>query len=167
MIGLPRKASTRPRYSYVAIRADEDRVGHISHKPNLVTKYPFRDDGLVYEDIMQILRESGIGLPSYYSWRTRSGCYFCFFQRKSEWLGLKREHPELFEQAKQYEKLDGPGDRRFTWSRSESLPELEERAHAIVSRPNRPSVRNASTLLDVFTGSEDEGTDEACLICHL
>ncbi len=34
-----------------------------------------------------------------------SGCYFCFFQRKVEWTGLKERHPELFESAKQYEKM--------------------------------------------------------------
>lgn len=154
-------------YSYVAIRADEDRVGHISHKKNLVTKFPFREDGIVYEDVMQILRESGIGLPSYYSWRTRSGCYFCFFQRKSEWVGLKREHPDLFEMAKSYEKLDSPDGRRFTWARSESLDELEQRADKIGAGPERRTTRSGDTLLSVFTGVDDDDPGEACLICHL
>ena len=33
--------------------------------------------------------------PAYYDWRTRSGCYFCFFQRRIEWVGLKERYPEL------------------------------------------------------------------------
>lgn len=156
-------------YSYIAIRADEDRVGYISHKPNLIPKYPFREDGLVYEDIRRILDESGIGLPDYYSWRTRSGCYFCFFQRKSEWIGLKREHPDLFEKAKAYEKTDQATGRRFTWSGSESLDELEARADQIGESTSRARLGNktASTLLTVFSHDADEDSRDACLVCHL
>ncbi len=32
------------------------------------------------------------------------GCYFCFFQRQDEWLGLKRRHTDLFEKAKKIEQ---------------------------------------------------------------
>ena len=37
-------------------------------------------------------------------WRTRSGCFFCFFQRKNEWVRLADEHPDLFEKAVAYEE---------------------------------------------------------------
>ena len=57
---------------------------------NIEPKYPFKEDGITKEDVYRILEENGIGLPAYYQWRTRSGCYFCFFQRKSEWVGLIR-----------------------------------------------------------------------------
>jgi len=30
------------------------------------------------EDVFKILEDSGLGVPSYYEWRSRSGCYFCF-----------------------------------------------------------------------------------------
>jgi 3'-phosphoadenosine 5'-phosphosulfate sulfotransferase (PAPS reductase)/FAD synthetase len=30
-------------YNYIGIRADEERVGYISHKPNIRPVYPFRD----------------------------------------------------------------------------------------------------------------------------
>ena len=68
----------------------------ITSNPNT----PFKDDGITKEDVYRILEESGVGLPEYYKWRTRSGCYFCFFQRKSEWVGLLEQHPELFKLAK-------------------------------------------------------------------
>ena len=86
--------------NYVGIRADENREGYISKKPNITSLFPFREDGLVKEDVYRILDESGVGVPDYYNWRSRSGCYFCFFQRKSEWVGLLENHPELFEKAK-------------------------------------------------------------------
>ena len=86
--------------SYVAIRADEsNRKGYISTKPNIRTVFPFVDDGVDHAGVIRILEDAGINLPEYYEWRTRSGCYFCFFQRKAEWVGLADKHPDLFEKA--------------------------------------------------------------------
>ena len=88
---------------------------------------------------MKILADAGIGLPTYYEWRTRSGCYFCFYQRKAEWVGLADRHPELFEKAVAIEQkvlldagVDGDADftdyamkdRQYTWSGNETLVEL-------------------------------------------
>ena len=68
---------------------------------------------------------AGLGLPKYYSWRTRSGCTFCFFQQKIEWVRLKEQHPKAFEEAKAYEKNAVEHGSPFTWSQGESLEELE------------------------------------------
>lgn len=165
-------------YNYIAIRADEDRVGY---KPpttpslrNIEPKYPFKEDGITKEDVYQILEESGLGLPEYYEWRTRSGCYLCFFQRKAEWVGLLEEHPELFEEAKKYEKPNLGNGERYTWSQGESLEELADagrvkqikaqaqkaKANKRVERPNR---RLIDILADVY---DDEDDEEPCLICH-
>jgi hypothetical protein len=112
-------------YLYVAIRADERREGMVSTKPNIHPVFPFKRDGIVYNDVLRILTESGVGLPAYYSWRSRSGCYFCFFQRRIEWVGLLERHPNLFRQAAKYEnEKEG-----YTWVARESLAEL--------SRPDR------------------------------
>ena len=61
-------------YSYIGIRADENRDGYISSKTNIIPRYPFKDKGINKEDVLRILNESGLGLPDYYKWRTRSGC---------------------------------------------------------------------------------------------
>ena len=108
-----------PVLSYVAIRADEDRDGYISTKANIKPVYPFKEAGITLPDVARILDDAGLGLPKYYEWRTRSGCYFCFFQRKAEWIGLKERHPELFEKAKAYEKIDPETGDRYTWSERE------------------------------------------------
>ena len=68
--------------SYIAIRADEDRVGYISTKSNIKPRFPFIKDGINKRDVLNILEDSGVGMPEYYKWRSRSGCYFCFFQTK-------------------------------------------------------------------------------------
>ena len=94
-------------YSYIGIRDDEDREGYrkskapaLSDRPNIIPVYPFKDDGITLSGVKKILENSGLGLPDYYKWRSRSGCYFCFYQQIGEWQGLKENHPELFEKAK-------------------------------------------------------------------
>ena len=79
----------KPAISYVANRSDEsNRKGYISTKSNIRTKFPFIEAGIDRNGVLEILEDAGIGLPNYYEWRTRSGCYFCFYQRKAEWVGL-------------------------------------------------------------------------------
>lgn len=154
--------------SYVGIRADEDREGYISTKPNIKAVFPFKEDGIKKADVLRILEEAGLGLPKYYSWRTRSGCYFCFFQRKSEWVGLLERHPDLYELAKGYEKVDPDTGKRYTWQQGEGLDDLAkpERVKAIKEREAKASeALAAGTLAEVF--DDDENDDQACLICDL
>ena len=70
--------------SYIGIRGDEDREGYISHKETIKAIFPFVEDGIVREDVFRMLEET-VGIPEYYKWRSRSGCYFCFFQQQKEW----------------------------------------------------------------------------------
>ena len=60
------------------------------------------------------------------SGRSRSGCTFCFFQRKIEWVRLREKHPQAFEFAKHLEALSSANGVKFTWSENESLEELEK-----------------------------------------
>lgn len=101
-------------YSYVAIRADEDREGYKNKKGNIIPVHPFVEDGITLQEVIRILKESGLGLPKYYRWRKRSGCYFCFYQSAKEWVGLKHYHPDLFEKACRYEENHADG-RVYTW----------------------------------------------------
>ena len=175
--------------SYVAIRADESgRKGYVSTKPNINAVFPFVEDGIDHDGVMRILEDAGIGLPSYYEWRTRSGCYFCFYQRKAEWIGLHDRHPDLFERAVAIENkvvLDAGSDgdasfgefamkgRQYTWSGGESLPELLMRREEILERhktaalraelrkPNRPMWDLLADALD------DEDDSDQCTVCAL
>lgn len=163
-----------PVINYVAIRADEEREGYISHKANIVTRYPFREDGLVYEDVVRILQDSGLGMPRYTEWgRTRSGCFFCFFQQKIEWVRLKETYPELFEEAKRYERANMVNGNPFYWSGKEPLDELERPARMEQIRRDweeeRAKRRARSPKLLHILGQDDFDDDEiggACLICH-
>jgi len=156
--------------TYVGIRADEMyRQGYISTKPNISARYPFIEDGLVREDIVRIIEESGIGLPKYYEWRSRSGCYFCFFQRKEEWIGLHERHPDLFEQAKSYENYHKDHGRNHTWSQCEYLEDLVARADEIKAnallQKELEKKKPKKKLIENF--SDDSSSDGGCLICIL
>jgi hypothetical protein len=135
------------------------------------------EDVLVREDIFQILRGT-IGVPAYYEQlpfqskagdgsyaRSRSGCYFCFFQQKIEWVWLYEQHPDLFEKAMEYEN-DKEG---FTWNQNESLKQLTqpERVEAIkkeyLSRKSKSS--KSSRLID--NNDLFDAESEGCAACFI
>lgn len=125
-------------------------------------------DVLVKEDILNILKNSGVGIPAYYDLidfevdgkagqycRSRSGCYFCFFQQKIEWVWLYEQHPDLFRKAMEYEKSG------YTWNQGESLEDLiqPERVRQIkldhLKKSESSKLKNTSGLLvDIFDDDE-------------
>ena len=163
--------------NYVGLRADENRSGYISHKANIVPGYPFQEEGLKLADIEEILKASGVGMPPYTRWgRSRSGCFFCFYQQRIEWVRLKETHPDLYERAKEYEKPFPGSGNTFTWNERESLEELErpERVAAVKLEHQRRAAARASrreglTLAEVFAGEPEQAdeTSDACLICTI
>lgn len=165
-----------PVVSYVGIRADEDRIGYISTKSNITTVYPLKEAGIDYAGVMKILGDSGIGLPPYLEWgRTHSGCYFCFFQRPIEWVRLLERHPDQFDQAQSYEKIDEREGKTFTWVQGVPLSELRkpENVEAIKlrnaeSEDRRRNNRGNRRLVEILGDMDDEDDNQrACLICHL
>lgn len=168
-----------PVISYVGIRADENRMGYISHKPTIKAVFPFAADGIVREDVFRILEES-VGIPEYYEWRSRSGCYFCFFQRQEEWLGLKRRHPELFQKALEMEanvgkrKFDWGTSKQvelgtgYTWNQSGTLEEVVAKAEQKEKSGKDTSVSKKKWQDILIAEQEDDDEeDQACLICSL
>ncbi|MCC9134981.1 phosphoadenosine phosphosulfate reductase family protein [Pontibacter silvestris] len=134
------------------------------------------EDVIVRDDVFRILEESGVGVPSYYKKvdfeeggkkgqysRSRSGCYFCFFQQKIEWVWLYEQHPELYQKAVEYEK-DG-----YNWNQKESLSELirPERIKQIkedyIKRQEQATPIKSQYLLDILDDSEGEG----CAACFI
>lgn len=167
-------------YSYVAIRADEEhRSGMRESAPHMHVVMPFREAGIDKAGVYEILESSGVGLPAYYEWRSRSGCTFCFFQQKIEWVHLLERHPESFKDAMSYEKTAVKSGSPFTWSQGESLAELSrpERVAQIKAdyearkarhiktiriNPLRVGIEPEFDLDDLFGADEGNG---ACSIC--
>lgn len=166
-------------HSYVAIRSDEpSREGYQSTHPNMKVHLPLRDAGIDRAGVLEILSQAEVGEPAYYDWRSRSGCTFCFYQQKIEWVRLAEHHPERFQEAVAYEKTALNDGSPFTWSQGESLTELihpkrveqikldyEQRRERLrrSRRINPLSARTPDSVDDAY------GIDEAaggCVICH-
>ena len=132
-------------------------------------EFPLLDneDVLVKEDIFRLLRESGVGVPAYYEeipfevdgktgtyCRSRSGCYFCFFQQRIEWIWLLEQHPDLYAKAMTFEK-DG-----YTWIQGETLADLAkpERVRQIkldiIKRQEQAREKQQGTTLVDILGDE-------------
>ena len=163
--------------SYVAIRADEEyREGYASKHDNLIVRLPLKEAGIDKAGVLEILESSGLGLPQYYEWRTRSGCTFCFFQQKIEWVRLRERHPDFFEEARSYEKNAIDHGSPFTWSEGESLEELArpERVAQIRAEHQRRLERTRTNLQvnplrpDAEPIDIDDlyGQAKVCLACH-
>lgn len=138
-------------------------------------------DNVGLQGVFDILESSGVGIPAYYKpieyeveidgeikkgtyARSRSGCFFCFYQQKIEWVWLLEQHPELFEKAIEYEK-EG-----YAWA-EETLEELRrpERVKAIKKehylrtlRQQKRTRTNASWQDDIL---QAEG--EGCASCFI
>ena len=139
------------------------------------------DEVLGIDDIFKILDDSGVGIPAYYLpieyeveingelkrgtyARSRSGCFFCFFQQKIEWVWLLEQHPTLYEKAIEYEK-EG-----YTWT-IEPLQELKkiERVNAIKKEhylrmhKNKTNAKTTTSWQDEILEAEGEG----CASCFI
>lgn len=166
------------------------RFNHAVHSVLKLTKYPIgqlevypllnKTEILRIDDIYKILEESGVGIPAYYLpvdfeieidgeikkgtySRSRSGCFFCFYQQKIEWVWLLEQHPELFRQAKEYEK-DG-----FAWS-EEPLIELERpervkqiKKDYIIRNERKNKLKSSVNWKDEILNSEGFG----CSTCFI
>jgi hypothetical protein len=130
---------------------------------------------LVKADIFRLLEDSGVGVPGYYEQkefavgeqkgtyaRSRSGCYFCFFQQRIEWVWLYEQHPDLFAKAMKYENED----EGFTWAQGESLKDLIDprrieqiKAEALAKGKDKSSNKLLSIL--------QEDDERSCLTCFL
>lgn len=164
-------------YSYVAIRADEEyRQGYGSKHDGLIVKLPLKEAGIDKRGVLEILEGAGLGLPRYYEWRTRSGCTFCFFQQKIEWVRLLERYPELFQAAMNYEKNALEDGSPFTWSQGEALAELarparvqqikdehEKRLLRLRRRLPRNPLRPDAEPIDL---DDMYGQAKVCLACH-
>ncbi len=133
------------------------------------------EEVLVKADIFRLLEDSGVGIPGYYEQkefalgdkkgtyaRSRSGCYFCFFQQRIEWVWLYEQHPDLFAKAMKYENED----EGFTWAQGESLKDLihprrieQIKAEALAKGKDKSS----NKLLAILS----ETDDRECLTCFL
>ncbi len=146
-------------YLYIGIRSDEPRRAKYNKYNNHQIKevYPFFDNGITKQDVLDILDNSGIGLADYYKWSNRSGCYFCPFQTKMNWINLYKYHPDLFMKAKAYEDEKNSVGRNFKrvgWNLDMSLEDIIKNKEKIIDDFNRKQKKKEfkkDKLIDKFS----------------
>lgn len=176
---------------YFGLRADEpERVGAFGSK-KLFPKYPLREAGIGLATVYQIVGSKNLlpptffwqrlwdevvrqvgdpkGLPAFmvqriFAWRSRPNCFFCFFQRRYEWVGLLWHYPALFAEAETIEAFSGSGPqiRRETpinWIAEEwPLSRIREEAERIFQNRVEVVCRliDGARQADMFSDSIDE-----------
>ena len=102
--------------SLAGIRYDEaDRDGisfQYSMEQDASAAFPFIDLKITKSMVFSILDRS-IGIPETYKYRSRSGCYNCFFQRNAEIVGMLENDPDKFAITESYEKLSPADEERW------------------------------------------------------
>ena len=61
--------------------------------------YPLVKDKIDRNECIQIIKDAGYPIP------IKSGCFMCPFSKKSDWIDLKNNHPELWQDALKLERL--------------------------------------------------------------
>lgn len=166
---------------YFGIRADENREGYRQTKKNITPNYPLQVMGIDLEGVYKLIGE--YAPPDFYwktlykqvlkyttfdkierlpdhikrqlfSWRTRMNCYFCFFQRQYEWIGLLENYPDLFWRAVEFEENTGAKD--FTWNPSKSLRTMLEQRDTIIDK----RAKRVAKWINGIEEADDEGMSE-------
>lgn len=101
--------------SLAGIRYDESDRDGISFQYSMEhahSAFPFVDLKLTKTAVFDILQGS-IGIPETYAYRSRSGCYSCFFQRNTEIIGMMLNAPSDYALTEAREKLSAEDDARW------------------------------------------------------
>lgn len=150
-------------------------------KPNIKPIYPLKEAGINLQMVYAIIKKAGLKPPTFFwkeiydrvcerigegvikaklseyqidvlfSWRTRANCYFCFNQRKYEWVGLLEHHPELFWES---EKMEHNGSEFFWNGKNYPLTKIVERKE--ITKQNRVNAIVKYLEKAVLNESEDD-----------
>jgi hypothetical protein len=87
----------KPCIVYVGISAEESQRAKPAGVDGMDYQYPLVEEGIDRDGCLQIIRDHGLPEP------IKSGCFFCPFQRRSQWQRLLTLHPDLFCKVKEME----------------------------------------------------------------
>lgn len=79
-----------PAFDLIGIDAGEGHRARYSERKQVISDYPLIRWGINREGCIEVIKRHGLPIPK------KSGCWFCFFQRKSQWRELRDEYPTLW-----------------------------------------------------------------------
>lgn len=86
----------------VLIGFSTDEIGRASNgrdMPASVRRFPLLDLGVSRAECENIIRRAGLPVPP------KSACYFCPYHRAQTWAEMRRDEPDLFDQAAELEQV--------------------------------------------------------------
>ena len=87
-----------PCFMMLGIDSGETKRAKISSHKGVENRFPLLEHEIDREGCKDIIRSHGLLVP------IKSGCYICPFQKRQQWIELRRNHPELFCKAVQMEE---------------------------------------------------------------
>ena len=90
----------KPATAIIGIGYEELTRMYDPHLTEYVVEYPLIERKMKRQDCVDYVHRHGFESPP------KSGCYFCPFQSPGQWKLLRKEHPDLFQDAMALEESD-------------------------------------------------------------
>jgi hypothetical protein len=88
----------KPSFIHLGIDAGESHRARLNSKKGIENRYLLIEEAIDREGCKELIAAHGLVVPP------KSGCYFCMFQKKSQWRHMRRFRPELFCKAETLER---------------------------------------------------------------
>jgi len=87
-----------PCFMLLGIDWGEVKRAKISTNKGIENRWPLIENEIDRQGCKDIIKAHGLPVP------IKSGCYICPFQKRQQWIELRRNHPDLFCKAQQLEQ---------------------------------------------------------------
>jgi 3'-phosphoadenosine 5'-phosphosulfate sulfotransferase (PAPS reductase)/FAD synthetase len=87
----------KPCFMNIGFDAGETRRAKINYNNGIENRFPLIEANINRDGCKKIIRSHGLAVPQ------KSGCYICPFQKRTQWIELRKRHPDLFCAAEQLE----------------------------------------------------------------
>ena len=168
-----------PVINYVGLRADENRTGYISTKPNILAVYPFQDDGLVRVGYHAHLGRVRPGTAALHELGPLTIRMLLLLLSAKDRVGAASGDPsQLFRTGtSSMRKRPSRFGEQFFWCQNEPLRELAkpERVAKIKAdwekaQARKKANRKSLSLVETLGGLEVEDEShlrDGCLVCSI